>query len=403
MASVIVHYQELALKGRNRPWFVASLVRSIRLALADLDVISVQSLMGRIEVKLGAASWDEVRKRLSGLPGIGNFAAATHVAPDLEAIADGVLKAIANRPATPFRISARRADKRFPLSSPEIERLIGRRVQDATGWPVDLSHPQLRIHVDVVTNDAFFYFERERGPGGLPIGTSGKVTCLLSGGIDSPVAAWRMIKRGCRVSFVHFHSYPVLSRASQDKARALAELLTRHQLSSRLVLVSFAPVQQQIVLSVPPALRVVIYRRMMVRIAERLARRVGAQALVTGDVIGQVASQTLENLTVVGEAATLPMLRPLVGFDKEEITREAQQLGTYEISIIPDQDCCTLFTPRFPATRATRDAVERAEAALDVQGLVDAAVETAVKETFRFPGDKIDRLSKAGNTQGDRQ
>jgi thiamine biosynthesis protein ThiI len=393
MASVIVHYQELALKGRNRPWFVASLVRSIRLALADLDVMSVQSLMGRIEVKLGAASWDEVRKRLSGLPGIGNFAIATHVAPDLDAIADGVVKAVANRPAAPFRISARRADKRFPLSSPEIERLIGRRVQDATGWPVDLSHPQLRIHVDVVTNDAFFYFERERGPGGLPIGTSGKVTCLLSGGIDSPVAAWRMIKRGCRVSFVHFHSYPVLSRASQDKARALAELLTRHQLSSRLVLVSFAPVQQQIVLSVPPALRVVIYRRMMVRIAERLARRVGAQALVTGDVIGQVASQTLENLTVVGEAATLPMLRPLVGFDKEEITREAQQLGTYEISIIPDQDCCTLFTPRFPATRATRDAVERAEAALDVQGLVDAAVETAVKETFRFPGDKIDRLS----------
>jgi thiamine biosynthesis protein ThiI len=404
MSSVIVHYQELALKGRNRPWFVASLARAIRLALSDLDVVSVQSLMGRIEVKLGAAPWDVVRARLAGLPGIANFALATHVPPDLDVIADAVVKAVAGRPASPFRISARRADKRFPLSSPEIERRIGQRVQEATGWPVNLSHPQLRIHVDLVAaDDAFFYFDRERGPGGLPTGTSGKVAGLLSGGIDSPVAAWRMIKRGCRAYFIHFHSYPVLSRASQDKARTLAELLTRHQLRSQLFLVPFAPVQQQIVMSVPPALRVVIYRRMMVRIAERLARGAGVHALVTGDVIGQVASQTLENLTVVGEAATMPMLRPLVGFDKEEITREAQQLGTYEISIIPDQDCCTLFTPRFPATRATRDAVERAEAALDVAALVDAAAEAAVKETFRFPGDKIERLSKAGTTEGDRQ
>ena len=404
MPSVIVHYQELALKGLNRPWFIASLVRSIRRALADLDVLVVKALMGRIEVQLGPdAPWDEARTRLAGLPGIANFSIATHVPPDLEIIADEVIKAVADRPPLPFRISARRADKRFPFSSPEIERTIGRRVQEATGWPVDLSHPQFKIHVDIVANDAFFYFVRERGSGGLPIGTSGKVACLLSGGIDSPVAAWRMIRRGCRACFVHFHSYPVLSRASQDKARAMVELLTRHQLRSKLFLVPFAPVQQQIVLSVPPALRVVIYRRMMVRIAERLARSVGAQALVTGDAIGQVASQTLENLTVVGEAGTMPILRPLIGFDKEDITREAQQLGTYEISIIPDQDCCTLFTPRFPATKASRAAVERAEVALDVSGLVEAAVEAAVGETFRFPSDKIERLSKAAVSEGDSQ
>jgi thiamine biosynthesis protein ThiI len=404
MSSVIVHYQELALKGRNRPWFIASLARSMRVALGDLNVLSVQVLMGRVEVQLGDdTQWDEVRTRLARMPGIANFALATHVPPDLETISAEVVKAIAGRPALPFRISARRADKRFPFSSPQIERLVGARVQAATGWPVDLSHPQFRIHVDIVNDDAFFYFDRARGPGGLPTGTSGKVAVLLSGGIDSPVAAWRIIKRGCRAYFVHFHSYPVLSRASQDKARQLAELLTRHQLRSRLFLVPFAPVQQQIVLSVPPPLRVVIYRRMMIRIAERLARRVGCQALVTGDVIGQVASQTIENLTVVGEATTMPLLRPLVGFDKEEITREAQQLGTYEISIIPDEDCCTLFTPRFPATRASREAVERAETGLDVAGLVDAAVEATVGETFRFPGDKIESLSKAGTNEGDRQ
>jgi thiamine biosynthesis protein ThiI len=386
MYSVVIHYQELALKGKNRPWFIGSLVKSIRIALADLEILGVHALMGRIEVKLGPASdWAEVQTRLAGMPGIGNFARATHVAPDLDLIADGIVKGLAGRPSLPFRIAARRADKRFPLPSPEIERMLGQRVKDATGWPVNLSNPEFVIRVEIVTNDAFFYFDRHQGPGGLPIGTSGRVVCLLSGGIDSPVAAWRMIKRGCRAHFVHFHSYPVLSRTSQEKARKLVELLTRHQLRSRLFLVPFVPIQQQIVTSVPPALRVVLYRRLMVRIAERLAKDMGALALVTGDVVGQVASQTLENIAAVDRAATLPVLRPLVGVDKEEITREAQQLGTYDISIIPDEDCCTLFTPRFPTTRAALEAVEHAEARLDVAGLVEAAASAAVIEAFKFP------------------
>ena len=403
MTSVIIHYQELALKGRNRPWFISTLVRTVRAALSDVDVEEVRSLMGRIEVRLGpAADWSVVRERLAGLPGIANFSRATHIVPDLDTIADAIVASVVGRPAKTFRISARRADKRFPLSSPDIERLIGRRVQDATGWAVDLSRPEFTIHIELVTNDAFFYFDRERGPGGLPTGTSGKVACLLSGGIDSPVAAWRMMRRGCRVYFVHFHSYPVLSQTSQEKVRELVECLTRHQLRSRLFLVPFAPVQQQIVVSVPPPLRVVIYRRVMVRIAERLAFRVGAHALVTGDVVGQVASQTIENLAVIEGAATMPLLRPLLGFDKEEITREAQQLGTYGVSIVPDEDCCSLFTPRFPATRATRAAVEAAEAGLDMAALVDRAADTAVTLNFRFPGDRID-LRVGAAVQGDRQ
>jgi thiamine biosynthesis protein ThiI len=369
------------------------------MALADLDVLGVRALMGRIEVRLGPdVEWAEVRDRLAGLPGIGNFARATHMPPDLELISAAIVTSLAGRPAVPFRVAARRADKRFPVPSPDIERLVGRRVQEATGWPVDLSRPQFVIHVEVVTNDAFFYFDRARGVGGLPTGTSGKIACLLSGGIDSPVAAWRMIKRGCRAYFIHFHSYPVLSRASQDKARQLVNVLTRHQLRSRLFLVPFAPVQQQVVMTVPAALRVVIYRRLMVRIADRIAFSMGAHALVTGDVVGQVASQTIENLAVVEGAATLPLLRPLLGFDKEEITREAQQLGTYDISILPDEDCCTLFTPRFPATRATRAAVEAAEARLDLAALVDTAVSAAVIENFRFPGDRIDR--RVGSMEG---
>jgi thiamine biosynthesis protein ThiI len=346
----------------------------------------VQALMGRIEIRLGpSAPWPTVRERLQRLPGIANFLQATHVAPDIDAIADGIVAQLPGRTATSFRIAARRADKRFPIPSPEIERIIGRRVQDATGWPVDLETPGRRIYVEVVTNDAFYAFEKERGSGGLPVGTSGKVLCLLSGGIDSPVAAWRVMRRGCRTLFVHFHSYPILSRVSQEKVREIARILTERQLRSRLYLVPFGAVQQQIVVAVPPPLRVVTYRRLMVRIAERIARDEGAHALVTGDVIGQVASQTIENLMVVESAATMPILRPLIGFDKDEITAEAARLGTYGVSIVPDDDCCTLFTPRFPATRADRRAAMSAEAALDVEALVATAVRDAVVERFQFP------------------
>ena len=389
MSSVVVHYAELALKGRNRPWFINTLVRSIREALADLDVIKVQSLMGRIGIELGPrAEWPAIRERLANLPGIGNFARATHTTPDLDAIASGI---VAGLPAAglgvvdSFRISARRADKRFPIPSPEIERVIGRHVQDATGWRVNLSRPELTIHVEVLSADAFFFFGKDPGPGGLPVGTSGRVMSLLSGGIDSPVASWRMIRRGCRAHFVHFHSHPILSRTSQDKAREIVEQLTRHQLRSRLYLIPFAPLQQRVVVTVPPALRVVVYRRLMVRIAQRLARHTGAHALVTGDVVGQVASQTIDNLSVIDETATMPILRPLVGFDKEEITLEAQRLGTYEISVVPDEDCCRLFTPQFPATRASLSAVQAAEAELDIDGLVSGAIDAAVVEEFRFP------------------
>ncbi len=361
MKSVIVHYQELALKGRNRPWFINTLVRNLRLVLGDLDLHSVRALMGRVEVKLGdSAPWEAVRERLQRLPGIANFGLATHVPPDIDALADGVVSQLPGRTAKSFRVAARRADKRFPIPSPEIERIIGRRVQDATGWPVNLDKPEKVIHVEVVTNDAFYYFEKERGPGGLPVGTSGKVMCLLSGGIDSPVAAWRVMRRGCRSLFVHFHSYPILSRTSQDKVRELARILTQRQLRSRLFLVPFGAVQQQVVITVPPPLRVVIYRRLMVRIAERIARQVEG-------------------------AATMPILRPLLGYDKDEIVAEAERLGTYSVSIIPDDDCCSLFTPRFPATRADRRAAVAAEAALDVETLVNTAVEQTVVEGFQFP------------------
>ena len=386
MTSVIVHYQEIALKGKNRPWFIARLVRNLRAATRDLDVRSVRVLMGRIEMLLGpAADWEVVRDRISRVFGVGNFAKAGRAPLDVDAIAAEILRDLGDMQTETFRLSARRADKRFPLTSPEIEREVGGRIKEARGWIVNLANPQLTIHVEALTDEAFYFFGKDRGPGGLPVGASGRVVCLLSGGIDSPVAAWRMMRRGCRVLFVHFHSYPVLSRASQEKARELAKLLTGFQYDSRLFLVPFADIQQQVILTVPPPLRVVLYRRLMMRIAEEIAGRNRALALVTGEVVGQVASQTLENMTRITEVVRLPVLRPLIGMDKEEITAEAQRLGTFPISIIPDQDCCTLFTPKHPATKARRGDVERAEASLPLQEMIDRAIAAAVAEEFSFP------------------
>jgi thiamine biosynthesis protein ThiI len=386
MNSIVVHYQELALKGKNRPWFLGRLVRNLREALSDLDVRSVRALMGRIEIVLGpAASREVVGDRIRHTFGIANFSYAGRTALDLDAVASAILNDLGDRTCRSFRVSAKRADKRFPMTSPQIEREVGGRIKEARGWRVDLDDPEFTIHVELLTDQAFYFFGKERGPGGLPTGTAGRVACLLSGGIDSPVAAHRMMKRGCRVTFVHFHSYPILSRASQEKARELVQLLTTWQHRSRLYLVPFGEIQQQVVLAVPGPARVVVYRRLMMRIAERIARMRNAQALVTGEVVGQVASQTLENLAVIGSVATLPVFRPLIGMDKDEITAEAIKLGTYPISIIPDQDCCTLFTPRNPLTRARLADIEAAEQALPIDDLVDRAVREAVVEQSEFP------------------
>jgi thiamine biosynthesis protein ThiI len=386
MNSIVVHYQELALKGRNRPWFLGRLVRNLRRALSDLDVRSVRALMGRIEVVLGPdAVAGEVGERISRVFGIANFSCAGSSALDLDAIAQAILADLGDRTCTSFRVSARRADKRFPLTSPQIEREVGGRIKQARGWTVNLDDPDLVIHVELLTDQAFYFFGKERGAGGLPTGTAGRVVCLMSGGIDSPVAAHRIMKRGCTVTFVHFHSYPILSRASQEKVRELVTLLTRWQQRSRVYFVAFGEIQQQVVLAVPGPMRVVVYRRLMMRIAEAIARARGAQALVTGEVVGQVASQTLENLAVIDSVATLPIFRPLIGMDKDEITAEAVRIGTYPISIVPDQDCCTLFTPRNPLTRARLQDIEAAERALPIDDLVDRAVREAVIEHFDFP------------------
>jgi thiamine biosynthesis protein ThiI len=383
---VAVRYHEIALKGRNRPFFVDKLVQSLRRATADLPGTTVRAQWGRVAVEVGDhAPWALVRERLGTVFGVANFSRVHAVGPDLDALKAAAVEATRGRGFASFAVRTRRSWKGFPLLSTEVDREVGGAIRQATGAAVDLDAPELTVHVEVLKDRILYSLEREPGPGGFPVGSAGRVLALLSGGIDSPVAAWRMMKRGCTVVLATFHAFPLQDRTVMDKARDLSRLLARWQYRSRLLLVPFAPAQQAIVALSPAPLRVVLYRRFMVRIAEALAARHRAKALVTGESLGQVASQTLDNMAVIDEAARGPVLRPLVGMDKEEITQQARRIGTFEVSTLPDQDCCQLFVPKSPATAARLEEVREAERALDVRGLVDEAVRATAEERFTFP------------------
>ena len=383
---VIVHYHEISLKRGNRPLFLRRLQQNLVRALEDVGAPRVTQLTGRIVLEPPPGADPEVVvERLRHVFGVANLALAERTGTSLEELKRGVDRVTQGRTFASFRITARRAFKTLPHTSVELNRELGAHVLGRHATRVDLEQSELNIHVEVLPGQAFVYGDRRPGPGGLPVGVSGTVVALLSGGIDSPVAAWRLMKRGCRVVFVHFHSVPYLPDDSIRKARDLAERLTRWQYYSRLYLVPFGEIQRSVVLAVPGPARVVIYRRLMMRIAEALGRRAGAAALVTGDSLGQVASQTLQNLACIEGAAGLPVLRPLIGMDKLEITAQAQVLGTFETSIEPDADCCTLFVPKHPGTRVSREEAAAMEARLDVAALVAQGVEGAREETIAFP------------------
>ncbi|MGB0909762.1 MAG: tRNA uracil 4-sulfurtransferase ThiI [Nitrospirales bacterium] len=391
MFHAIVHYHEIALKGRNRGFFEQRLVHHLRSGLKDIKAVQVDALPGRIRVDFPDEHiWAQVKERLARTFGVTNFSFARstpidYTSPDLTALKEAIQRDIPLDTCNTFRVVTKRAEKRFPKTSMDIDREIGAHLCETTGKGVNLAQPDLTIYIELLKQEAYYAFNKESGPGGLPVGTGGKVLCLLSGGIDSPVAAYRMIKRGCRVVFVHFHGRPYLSRASEEKVRELVTLLTTYQLSSKLYLVPFGDIQKQIVLDAPAPIRVVLYRRMMMRIAEALAKQEEGWGLVTGDSLGQVASQTPENLQVVSESTTLPILRPLIGMDKIEITQQAEAIGSFEISIEPDQDCCTLFVPPHPNTRSRLTEIQQAEQNLDVSGMLTQGIEQIDQVEYLFP------------------
>ena len=383
-AVILVRSSEIALKGRNRRGFTRLLGRNVREALGPLRHGSLRSLSGRLVVPLrDLGQWPEAESRLRRLYGVANDSLAVAAAPRLDALCRTLDE---HRhllgPPRSFRVRCRRADKRFPARSFEVERHVGAYVHERFGLAVDLKRPALEIWIEVLPGRAFVSFGKRPGPGGLPTGCGGEALALVSGGIDSPVAAARVARRGALVRLIHFSGQPFTDRASLRKTRDIARILSQFQLRAELHHVPLGEAQRRISVAAPAGLRVVLYRRLMLRVAERIARRTGALALVTGESLGQVASQTLQNLAVVDQAASLPVLRPLIGMDKDEIVAQARELGTYEVSIRPARDCCQILAPPTALTAVAADRVRDAESRLEMAALVELSLGGEEHERF---------------------
>lgn len=375
-----IHYAEVGLKGKNRIFFEKRLANNIKLALRDTGYTEVERLHDRILVHLGQhANITEIKKRLHLVMGIAHFEISCRTEPDITAIKTAALQQIERLSYESLKVETRRADKTFPLTSPQVSAEVGGYLIKETGARADMHNPDVTCWIKITHNAAYISTEKIHGIGGLPVGVSGKVLVMLSGGIDSPVAAWQMIKRGAKAVFIHFYSYPYTDKASLEKVIEIAEILAQSNYRSTVYLVPFADLQQTIVAETPAPYRVVLYRRMMTRIAQRVAVRVDAEALVTGESLAQVASQTLTNLRTIEAIAEIPILRPLIGEDKIEIIEKAQRIGTFDISTRPHQDCCSLFVPKHPATRASLAELEDAESGLDVDALVEDALKNLEK------------------------
>ena len=394
---VLLKVGEIVLKGGNRHHFERILQGNIRRAVRDLGVgVRLGHRSGVIVLRLSSqpgtgqpgtatgpaaeAAMDQVAERVSSVMGIARVCRAARVAKDPEA-AIGTAVAMAAGRTGSFAVRARRRDKRFPLTSAGLAREIGARVQRAYGYPVNLSRPDLTIVVEVDQHEVFVYTGGAPGQGGLPVGMSGRALVLMSGGIDSPVAGYRMMRRGLRCDFLHFSGMPLTGPESVYKAYGLMHQLDRFQCDSRMYVVAFGRTQQRLASAGASRLQLVAQRRLMLKTGEVLARRLGAAALVTGDSLGQVSSQTLANLTALDDAVTLPVLRPLIGHDKIEIIDEARRIATLALSELPDQDCCTLLIPRQVETRARIDDLRRIEARMDAGDL--AAELAAIAQEYR--------------------
>ncbi len=384
---VLLRLGEVFLKGDNRPFFLSKLRRSVEHAMSGFASAKLEVSHDRMRIWHQETDVSRLLDRLGKIFGLSSFSPALRVEPDLGVIADKALeladRAIAQRQPRSFKVAAHRADKRFAHTSPEIGRLVGERIFETKGLPVDLHHPDLLVEVDVTREHAFIWTERLPGAGGLPTGSSGRVTLLLSGGIDSPVAGWLLAKRGVKLSAVTFQSPPYTGPEAMDKVVTLTRHLASWTGPIPLYDVRFTEAQKLLRSAKPAELAVVLYRRTMMRVASHIARKEKARALATGESLGQVASQTLENLAAIQAASELPVLRPLLGYDKVETIALARRIGTYDTSILPHQDMCSLFIPKHPVTRARLKQCIHAEQGLD-KNLDDLARQLADDATVRM-------------------
>lgn len=382
---LLVRYAEIHLKGLNRPFFERGLMKRISLALRPRSVRVVRE-QGRVFVfGLPEDAIDEAATRLTRVFGIHSVSPALAVEKDWDAIVNAanalVAKRIEGLDQASFKVIARRADKRFSMRSQEICRTLGGLLLEA--FPVlrvDVHEPDFYVGVEIRQDQAFLFAEERLGVGGMPVGTNGHAMLLISGGIDSPVAGYMIAKRGVRISAVHFYSYPYTSERAREKVAELTHILAGFAGEVTLYLVPFTEIQLAIYEKCPQSETTVLMRRLMMQIAEKIAVSCGAQALITGESIGQVASQTIESLTVTNDAVAMPVFRPLIGFDKEEIVERAKTIGSYDTSILPFEDCCTVFVPQHPVTKPKLEDLRRSEGLVDFAPMIEKAIaETEVR------------------------
>lgn len=379
MNYVVCHYHEIALKGKNRKFFEGKLIKNIKNQINPIFWKSIQRISGRIIIKLssqGIKKQSSITASLQKIAGIAYFAFSTNSEQTILAIKNQALKILKQQKFQTFKILTKRSKKNFFLTSPEINQEIGAFIINKLNKRVDLKQPEITYFIEIVENFAFSYLKKIKGLGGLPVSTSGKAIVLLSGGIDSPVAVFYGLKRGIQTVFVHFHAYPYTNKQSIERVEKIVKIFKQYQNIAKLYLVPFADIQKQILIYTPANLRIILYRRMMLRIAERIAQKEKALSLITGESLGQVASQTLENIKTIEDSIDILILRPLIGMDKEEIINKAKEIGTYKLSILPDQDCCSRFLPKSPKTKAKIKEVRIAEEKLNIIKLISETIKT---------------------------
>ncbi|PYV15722.1 MAG: tRNA 4-thiouridine(8) synthase ThiI [Acidobacteria bacterium] len=395
---LILHYHEIWLKGKNKRYFLSRLTGAVKRVLADLPAAPPRFVSERLVIEPQEESaLPAILERLSRVFGIAYVAVARRTANQLDAMGAAACEVMAAKNPRDFAVRVKIADQDFPMNSMELERALGRMVLDhlrerRSEVRVNLSAPEATCSVEVVPGEAFIYAERRQGPGGLPAATGGRLVALVSGGFDSSVAAYKLMRRGAHLSFAHFYSGPSADgrASSRHVAEELVKALTAYQFTSRLYALAFEPVQRRVVAAAPESLRVLLYRRLMARTAREIARAERALGLVTGDSVSQVASQTLHNLAAMDHGLDFPIYRPLAGDDKEEILAWARRIGTYAISCQPFEDCCPRFMPRAPAIFSSAEELDRAEALLDPEALVTLALESAAVEDFVFESGRVD-------------
>lgn len=372
---VIVHYGEIAIKGKNRSLFEKKLVNNIKQNLTNIDYDSINRIYGRIIIELNKKQdIEKIKDKLKKIPGIYHFSFAYSTALDIKEIKDKLLKIAKDYTNNTFSIRAKRSNKGFKYNSQELNEILGELLVKKLKLKVNLDNPEITFFIEITEKLAFILTEKIKGLAGLPVGVSGNLIALISGGIDSPVAAYKMMKRGCNITFVHFQNQKA---AEKNKITKLVKVLSAYQPSTTLYIIPFEDIQKEIIKIVQAKYRMIIYRRTMFRIAEKISKEIKAGGFVTGDSLGQVASQTLKNLNVIYHSTTLPVFSPLIGTDKEEIINEAKKISTFNISIQPYPDCCSFLVAEHPETKSNLFTIERIETNLKLSSLIDESIKKA--------------------------